>query len=355
MERDARGAAIVVAGAVAKGAFAAGALAYVTERLHEEGTPIRSLVGTSSGALNATKMAHGVRAGDPVKAANELVTLWVEEARAGRVAQIDLLSAIVGHGVSGSEKVIEILEQTCPLPGSAEVLQPVALRIVVTRLDGDEQPHTSFEHVERFQDAEFEDTDKRRRMFSAAAASAAVPYAFKALRVADMGPCVDGGLVNNAPIKEAIAHDPSIDRIIVIVADPPRMRLSAQEANALANVPLGLRLLEIVVNERLVRDLEEAKDVNRWLASLDRLVKEGEMTPCARGEVIRSLYDRDPTQFRHLDLIEIRPRCELPGNPFSGFFRGSAFRSGYVKLGREAAKKAWLEHKELAARMRSTG
>ena len=349
MTENVKGAAIVVGGAVAKGAFAAGALAYVTEKLQREKTPIRALVGTSSGALNATKIANGVRMGEPVAAASELVELWLTKARAWDIAKLDPLSAIRWGGVSGSEKLIQILEEACPLPPPDAGLQPVALRIVVTPLQGDKQPHTSFEHVERFRDAELEDAASRKRMFEAAAASAAFPFAFKPVRMSGLGPCLDGGIVNNTPIKEAIAHDPDIDRVFVILADPAKMRLSEEKARSLAGLPLGLRLLEMLINERLFRDLDEARDVNAWLAALDRMVEQEKMSPGTRGEVIRALYHRDPSEFRHIDIIEIRPQEELKGHPFKAFFDAD-LRAEYIDLGRKAAERAWRLHEEADSR-----
>lgn len=53
----ARGAAIVIGGAVAKGAFAAGALSELTGHLHAEGTPIRAVVGTWLDVLDALQAA----------------------------------------------------------------------------------------------------------------------------------------------------------------------------------------------------------------------------------------------------------------------------------------------------------
>ncbi len=354
MTKNVRGAAIVVGGAVAKGAFAAGALAYVTEKLQRENTPIRALVGTSSGALNAVKIATGVRMGEPAEAADELVELWVKKARAWDIAKLDPISAIRWGGVSGSEELIRILEEACPLPAAGADLQPVALRIVVTPLQGDKEPHTSFEHVERFRDAELEHAASRKRMFNAAAASAAFPFAFKPVRMSGLGPCVDGGIVNNTPIKEAIAHDPDIDRVFVILADPAKMRLSEERARSLAGIPLGLRLVEMLINERFVRDLDEARDVNAWLAELDRLVEHEKLSPDTRGEVIRALYHRDPSEFRHLDLIEIRPQEELNGNPFKAFF-DAKLRADYIDLGRKAAERAWRRHEKSGSGMRSTG
>jgi predicted acylesterase/phospholipase RssA len=223
-----RGAAIVIGGAVAKGAFAAGALAVLTEKLTAKGTPIRRLVGTSSGALNATMLAAGVRAGDPVGAAQKLTHLREEKANVWGIIEPDLLSWLHGRGLSGTRRIIGLLKAECPTAVASPPV-PVSLRIVVTplagvdkkgRLRSVDRPRTSFEHVERFEGADLDDKEKRERIFQAAAASAAFPFAFEPVALQDVGPCVDGGVVNNTPIGEAIDQDPEIDIVYVIAADP---------------------------------------------------------------------------------------------------------------------------------------
>jgi NTE family protein len=358
---DNGGAAIVVAGAVAKGAFAAGALDYVVKKLVDERTPILSVVGTSSGALNATKIAYGIRTGDPVKAAEELVTLWEEKADLLHFFDVAVLSALKGRGVSRSRRVVELLDQACPIPESCIALHDVALRIVVTSMRGDTNQRTSFEHVESFSNGAFEDRTQRTRMFTAAAASAAVPFFFEPVELANVGPCLDGGIVNNAPIKHAIvapiraalAAAPHVKGVVVIAADPPDMRLPERDANALAKFSLFWRLIELLVNERLFRDLEEARDVNRWLRKLDELRVVNAITDEVRSQVIESLYHRPASEFRPIDLVEIRPKTDLEGSPFSGFLAPhlpllplDKLRPEYIKLGREAAANAdWSEWK----------
>ena len=352
---DTAGAAIVVAGAVAKGAFAAGALEYVVKKLVADQTPILSVVGTSSGALNATKIAHGIRTGDPVKATQELVELWEEKADLWHFFDIAVGSALKGRGVSRSGRVVDLLETACPIPKPGVTLHDVALRIVVTSIQGDESSHTSFEHVESFSNDDFENSAQRNRMFTAAASSAAVPYFFEPVELADVGPCLDGGIVNNAPIKhaivapirEAIVAAQQVKGVIVIAADPPNMRLNRTAADALANFSLFWRLIEMLVNERLFRDLEEAKDVNRWLRKLDELRATNVIADEVRRQIIEALYDRPAAELRPIDLVEIRPKSDLEGNPFSGFLAPhlpllplDKLRPEYIKLGREAAANA---------------
>jgi len=334
-----RGVAIVIGGAVAKGAFAAGALAVLTEKLTEDGTPIRRLVGTSSGALNATMIAAGVRAGDPVDAAKKLTHLWEDKATAWRIVAPNLASWFRWRGVSGTGRIIDLLNAECPGPASSPAA-PVSLRIVVTPLAGVDPKRTTFEHVERFEGADLDDKEKRDRVFHAAAASAAFPFAFEPVAVHGVGPCVDGGVVNNTPIGEAIDQDPEIDVVYVISADPAGMLLKQKDAWKLGGFDLVARLVEMLIDERLTRDLAEARAVNAWVGTLKRLVATGGLTPAARDEVVHGLYpNREPAAFRHIEIVEIRPEQQLKGNPFKGFFCGD-LRRDYVEQGRAAARAA---------------
>lgn len=345
MKRNGRdGAAIVVAGAVAKGAFAAGALAYLTLKLRDEGTPIRAVLGTSSGALNATVLAAGVRARKSVSAAKELVRLWRDHARAGQILDADVWSAARFGGVSGSRRVVELLERACARlrPGASPA--EVALRLVVAPLAGaapvpGSKAPTAFEAVERFEQRDFEDPARRDRIFQAAVASAAFPYAFKPVALEGLGPCVDGGIVNNTPIKEAIDGQADVGTVYVIVADAADAAMTAERAGDLHGVGLLTRLVEMLISERLVRDLAEASAVNRWLRTLDDLVRRRELTVAARANVIEGLYGRDAKTFRPLELVEIRPASPLEGGSFSGFFRAD-LRRAYLRSGWEAAHRA---------------
>ncbi len=340
MKRNGRGgAAIVVGGAVAKGAFAAGALAHLTLRLREEGTPIRAVVGTSSGALNATVLAAGVRAGRPMGAAKELVRLWRDRAAASRILDADLASAIRLGGLSGSRRIVRLLDEACARLRRGTAREPVVLRVVVAPLAGVPGVPTSFEAVETFEERDFDEPGSRARMFQAAVASAAFPYAFKPVALEGLGPCVDGGVVNNTPVKNAIERHPDVKAVYVVIADPADVSLTDAAAEDLGALRLLARLVDMLIHERLVRDIAEARAVNRWLATLDGLVARRTLTPPARAEIIEALYGGDAATFRQLEVVEIRPERPLEGGSFSGFFRPD-LRRAYLKAGWEAARTA---------------
>ena len=93
--------------------------------------------------------------------------------------------------------------------------------------------------------------------------------------------------------------------------------------------------VDILINERLYRDLHDAESVNGKMRRLDELVK-AEKIPSEARDAGREAYG-----WRRLEIVQIRPPDVLPGNPFTGFF-DAARRSEYIEAGRRAAEVAQL-------------
>jgi NTE family protein len=323
--------ALVLAGAVAKGAFQAGAL----EVLHARGVRFSRVVATSAGAINGAFWAAAVRAGREDSAALELPRLWLERAR---LALFDwtVRGILTGRGLSTSDNLERLLEAAVGewLPGRQRRSE---LRLVVTALAGvdgviDGARATTFQEVLRFDNEDFDSEDGRKAIFRGAAASGAFPGAFVPVDLPGPGTCVDGGVVNNTPVKEAIEGG-AIDRIVVVSPNP----LVATPAERHEG---GLRLLgrivDVLINERLYRDLREAHEVNAHLKALEVLHATGVLDD-AQLEKVKRAVDLDDA--RWLEIVQIRPERELEGNPFDGF-RDRGLRARYIEAGRRAAERA---------------
>ncbi|MGH7297207.1 MAG: patatin-like phospholipase family protein, partial [Polyangiaceae bacterium] len=174
--------AFVFAGAVAKGAFTAGALSVlsipsVKARL---GLDVRRIVGASSGALNALYYAAELRAGREALAGARLARIWLEQGTARRVFDVSVRDLLGGRGISSQRGLLALLrEHLRARPGH----RPVELRMVVTNLDGDLTQvggalATSFEHVARFAGSDLDTMGGLDRAARTAAASAALPGLF---------------------------------------------------------------------------------------------------------------------------------------------------------------------------------
>jgi NTE family protein len=318
--------AIVLSGGVAKGAFEAGAL----EVLVEHGLRVSQVVGTSSGALNATMLAGAVRAGRERDAMKRLVTLWREDATWLHILHVNVHEALEGRGLSDSKRILQLMRDELP-PVLTAALYPIRLRIIVAALRGvtrqlAHRAATSFEAVLSFDGHDLDDEAGRERIYRAAAASTAFPLVYQPVDIPGLGPCCDGGAVNDTPVK--LAADGGADRVIVIAPYPAQFTP--------ATVPEGVeflaRLVDVLIHERLYRDLRDAEEVNLAIARVKSLVDRGVLS---NEQLTRVL---DAFDMRPLEIITIRPKAALPGNPFAGFLHRD-IREQYIAAGQSAARE----------------
>lgn len=326
------GDALILAGGVAKGAFAAGAVLALAQS-----TPlrVRRIVATSAGALNAVFLASALRDGRELAVASaELVELWRTKATVAGAFDVSAGGIASRTGFSTSRKLLALMRQYVrPARGR----RPIELRLVLTSAIGEtghvgEREATTFEHVARFSGSAFDDEEGLEAVFQAACASSAFPVAFQPVEVEIAGkraPCFDGGLVDNAPIKLAV-DDPYVSRVFVIAPYPLRY----EAPPSLRGGPLLVHLADVLVQERLYRDLREAYATNDALHRLEALVPD----PRARAVILDALGWRGR---RPIEIVEIRPPTSLQGGAFDGLFR-PALRDAYIEAGEDAAR-SWLD------------
>jgi NTE family protein len=322
--------ALVLAGAVAKGAFEAGVLSVLVERRLE----ISAVVATSAGALNAALFATGVRLGRGPRTSAKLLSLWREDAHWTRIVQPTWRGLVGRTGLSSVNRLEELvlrgMEDIVDGPGGAVV--PIDLKLVTTSLDGEQRAEdgvvsTTFERVLQFSGPDFDSREGRERIARAALASAAFPILFVPADVPGVGPCVDGGMVNNAPISWAL--DTDVEHVIVVTGEPQPAPAEPEHGG----VELVGKEVDIAINERLFRDLRQARRVNRKLEAVRARLQELPIDDAAREHVL------DALGWRLLRITEIRPGRPLRGNAFSALSDPS-LRQEYLQVGREAARRA---------------
>jgi NTE family protein len=306
--------AVVLAGAVAKGAFEAGALHALAHR----NIQIVRIVATSSGALNGALLASGVRTRSLPATAERLVELWRDRAGWSDVFHASFRAVTSRQGVSDRTRVLELLRREIrPSPQGDDV----ALRLLVSPLAGTtgvigDHPATTYEAMLEFFGVDFATQPALERVFDAATASSAFPLVFAPVELGALGPCVDGGAVNNTPVKWALdgTEDDHIDAVVVVATSP---ELRTTPPTELHGVGLALHLANMLIGERLYRDLHEAEDINERLHALDALVARGVLTQIQLDQVLAAIGWQG---WRRVKLLQIRPLEELPGSSFSGFF-----------------------------------
>jgi hypothetical protein len=269
----------------------------------------------------------------------ELVETWEKEAGYRGVIHPNLRAILGRRGFSDQTKLLALLRRHVR-PNGAPDAPPVDLHILVAPLRGvrgriDGEPATTYAKVLRFGGASFDDAAKLEEVFVAATASAAFPLLFAPVDVPGLGPCTDGGLVNNTPILNAVGvnADASLDAIVV-----------ATPAPALAQVPedddprgLGLvaHALDMVFGEWLYQDLRRAHRAHEALARLDVLARQNGWS---REQLAAIKSAMEVEDMLPIPVISIRPVVPLPGTLFSGFVHGS-LRRQYIETGVARARQ----------------
>jgi predicted acylesterase/phospholipase RssA len=330
--------ALILSGGVAKGAFTAGVLSmlFSSEAKAAARVDVHSLVGASSGALNAAFAASVLHTGTEERDIARLSWLWLEDASFGRVFEPTFAGIFELRGASGENKVMELLRSAIrPAPA----VRSIELRLVVANLAGNiEQvggaPATTYENVLEFGSSMFESAEQLEGMFRAVTASAAFPGAFVPVPLEIDGRtslCIDGGAVNNTPLRYALEHPLGIDRVFVVTPQP---RVATESLHGVKGLGLITHLADMLVEERLFRDLRAAYAMNDALLGLERTIVDPEL----RARVLETLGwgGRRP-----VEIVEIRPESPLPGDVFDGFF-SRELREEYVRSGEDAARR-WIE------------
>lgn len=331
--------AVVLAGAVARGAFEAG----VIRALSEANVQIVRIVAASSGALNGSLLASAVRAREVRTAADRLHALWLDHAGWTQVFHASARDLLHGEGISDQQKLREILRDNIA-PSQVADPAPINLRIMVAPLRGTigdigGTPATTYEAFREYTADTFASQAALEDLFTAATASAAFPIVFAPVEVDKLGPCVDGGTVNNTPVKHALG-DPSVEAVVVVSTSVE----DATAPAALHGVGLIGHLAEMLIDERLYRDLREAVDVNHALDALDALVAAAQLTAGQRAQVLGAI---GWAERRKIDLVRIRPVEDIAGNAFSGFFdrdvRAELLEAGYQRGLTVLSELGWLD------------
>jgi NTE family protein len=319
---------VILAGAVAKGAFEAGAL----QVLAETGAKVARIVAASSGALNGVAYAAAVRARREVDGAAELVALWRERASWSHIFDVDLGAIWRRQGVADLARVREILRAGVK-PSTIADPADVELRLVIAPLDGVRadiggRPATSYEAMVHFANADFDDAARLDQVFTAVLASSSFPLVFAPTDVPGIGRCIDGGAVNNTPIGWALDDlGAALDAVVVISPTVEWVRAPFGDQHGMDYVG---HLVDMLINERLYRDLHEAEARNAAMRALAAL-------PLAPADLAAVRGALGWEGARPIDIIEIRPLEPLPGSAFSAF-RDADQRAGYLAAGAARAR-----------------
>ena len=326
--------AIILSGALIRGAYEAGALKILTQNLNLN---IQSIIGSSSGGLNAIALAAGLVSGRVEFAIDDLLGVWREKAgwRNGFL-KLSLKNIVGLRGLSNSTNLRKILSGNLERILTAKTNSKLDLSFAITQLGGsmafvNGQVNTTYENTINFTQDDFYSESGKNLMLDAACASSAFPAMFAPVYVNGYGWCSDAGLTDNTPIMTAI-RNPKIERIIV-VSPYPYIHANKEDYSGL---DLFSKVAEIVVNERLYRDLGDAFHINSIMKKLNELVANKTITPEQMSKIDTILGHK-----REIEIVQVRPKQKLAGNSFSGIF-SRKLREEYIEQGMKAAQEIRL-------------
>lgn len=369
--------ALVLSGGGLKGAYEAGVL----RTLAEAGIVPDVIVGISAGALNGAYVANMVAEGafTPQRLDEFLVQLWATRAtledffytaegefapgslgeasvqrifhrigidpfkkiswiKVGLDALLALRELAFGRftSICSHDFIKEMLESYL-LPPS-RVVHPVTFSIAVSDLLGTthiEKDHiaTRHCHYETFRLAEAQSAAAAQEQYawmrSVIMASCSVPTVFPATKMHLTGQerpglYLDGGMVENSPITQAIELDAEVDTVFVVMAATVVGEPSREPATFIQMIG---RVFSIIAGRYLIQNFHDVSRMNDRILAMRQLLErdaKGEIKRSARNDLLcQAAGFADVASFlkkRYVRLVPIGPTTPLPGGMFSALY-----------------------------------
>lgn len=298
--------ALVLSGGSIKGAFQAGAIAW----LLESGFVPDAIYGTSVGSLNggflAERAGRAIRQGQELNwrdLGQELEQFWLKELQsptqvARRRSAVALLTALAREKFNG-------LIDTSPLRKMVErELEPDNLRSSPVKFCACSINLTTGQPVYA--------TPDYSGILDYVIASTAIPIEMPATLIGKT-PYVDGGVREVAPLKRAI--DDGAKEIVCIVCQPKSLQGISFRPGNLAE--FAFRLMDIVTNELVNNDLRQFDQVNDWLEEYGKVRTEfisllAAAMPEEDAEIkVDELLSRLRGEWQTIKIHVIRPKNEI--------------------------------------------
>ena len=293
--------AIVLSGGGARGAYEAGVLSYVFERIYPRlprGFEFDIVSGTSVGAIHAGYTAASAHL-DPVPRARALTETWTGMSldHVLRLSTSDWIGvpmrmlgigSILRREEEGSEGDVigglvdiapleRLVEERIPwasLRSNLEKGRPQALCVACTNvhtglvtvfldgsLDGKDPDISAWEPDPYAQAIRTEIMSHHVR------ASAAIPFLFPAVRI-DAGYYLDGGLRANTPLSPPLRLGADKLLVIALKAAPGARKVSAQAERSIAQPAFVLgKMLNVLILDQLEQELRQVETINTLLGA----------------------------------------------------------------------------------------
>jgi len=340
--------AIVLSGGGARGAYEAGVLSYLFEKIYPRlptAFEFDIVSGTSVGALHASYVAASAHL-DPGARSRALIDTWDGMALEDvlRLSPTDLFgiplralgieSLIRGGSKAGAPDVIgglvdispleRLVEERIPwdrLRANIEAGQPKILCVACTDIhtglvtvfiDG-EEVDTSPWNTDRYAQAIRSEINS-----SHVRASAAIPFLFPAVRVGDSY-YLDGGLRVNTPLSPALRLGANKALIVALKCEPSVEKVSAKAEKAITQPAFVLgKMLNVLILDQLEHELRRVETINTLLGA----AVETAGVEC-RDAITEAIRSTRGVEYRQVDTVVIRPSRDIGAMAADAYHRRS--------------------------------
>jgi NTE family protein len=338
--------AIVLSGGGARGAYEAGVLSYLFERVYPQlpaGFEFDIVSGTSVGAIHAGYLAASAHL-EPRARERLLVDTWagmvldqvmrlqlrdlvgvplralgIEALVRGRGAEPDLVGGLVD--ITPLERLVDERIPWQRLRANVEAGRPGALcvactdihtGIVTVFIDGALADTRAWESDRYAQAIPAEITSRHVR------ASAAIPFLFPAVRVGDAY-YLDGGMRVNTPLTPALRLGANKVLVIGLKCAPGKERISAEAKRAITQPAYVLgKMMNVLILDQLEHELRRVDTINTLLEGASDALGHG----CIDA-ITRAVRAKRGIEYRQVDTVVVRPSQDIGAIAADAYHRGS--------------------------------
>ena len=311
-----KGFGIVLSGGGAWGSYEAG----VIKALNEYGIKFKLAAGTSVGALNASMVAADETAG--------IIRIW-ENISSAKVLKGGI-SGIMRGSIYDNSPLEKLINEEINDRVAQKVINSQTKLMIVS---------SNIKNKKELIEEEFR---SKEQIIKALLSSTAIPFIFPNQKRSENEILVDGGIIDNFPIKPAVKKNLCKTFFTVSLNGPD---VEKEKVNYNGPLRVGMRVFNTIFTNSYLNDIEEIKEKIGLADMLGEIVDASFLPKVLRrkkDQKIIELYEQYKI-YEGIKIIEINPSQKLPMRELD-FSQGNAKKA--IEMGYEDAKKI-LEYVEI--------
>jgi NTE family protein len=304
--------AIVLSGGGARGAYEAGVLSYLFEKIYPQlpqGFEFDIVSGTSVGAIHAAYLAASAHL-DPEARSQALLDTWSGMALDDvmRISATDWfgiplralgVSALLRGEAGGGDP--DVINLEAGRPGTLCVAcTDIHTGLVTVFADGGELDTSPWNSDPYAQAILTRITSHHVR------ASAAIPFLFPAVRIGDSY-YLDGGLRVNTPLSPALRLGADKALVIGLKCAPSVEKVSAEAEKAITQPAFVLgKMLNVLILDQLEHELRRVETINTLLGAAAETAG-----PACRDAITEAIRSSRGVEYRPVETVVVRPSQDI--------------------------------------------